>query len=71
MGGIQRKLAKWGKRNAVSRRFHANSDKAAIASWRLDLDKPLQIFNVCYVTQTERVNNLSRSEGVRDKRKYD
>ena len=46
MTNIQRKLAKWGKRNAVSRRFHANSDKATIASWRLELDKPLQVFKV-------------------------
>ena len=43
---IQRKLVKWGKRNVVSRRFHAMNDKETIATWRLDLDKVLQIFNV-------------------------
>ena len=40
-------LAKWGKRGAVSRRFHAKSEKEAIAAWRSDLDKILQSFNVC------------------------
>jgi hypothetical protein len=43
---IQRKLVKWGKRNGVSRRFHAKSDKEAIDIWRSDLDKILQVSNV-------------------------
>ena len=71
MRGIQGKLAKWGKRNAVFRRFHANSDKATIASWRLELDKPLQVFKVCAITLVEYVINLPRTEGVRDQRKCD
>ena len=46
MAGIQTKLTKWSKRNAVSRRFHAKNDREKIATWRLDLDKILQILNV-------------------------
>ena len=71
MRDIQGKLTKWGKRNTVSRRFHANSDKATIASWRLELDKPLQVFKVRSVTWMRHIVNLPRSEGVRDKRKCD
>ena len=66
---IQKKLAKWGKRNAVSRRFHANGDKAAIASWRLELDKSLQVFKVRSVTCVKRVINPPRPERDCDKRK--
>ena len=43
---IQRKLVKWGKRNAISRRFHVRDDEKMIATWGLDLDKILQVFNV-------------------------
>ena len=71
MGDIQRKLAKWGKRNAVSRRFHANSDKTTIAGWRLELDKSLQVFKVRSVAWMKHVINLLRLEGVRDKQKCD
>ena len=43
---IQRKLFKWSKRNVISRRFHAKDDKETIDTWRLDLDKILQVVNV-------------------------
>ena len=69
MANVQKKLAKWGKRNAVSKRFRASSDKATIANWTLELDKPLQVFKVCYIAWVEYVANLLRSEGVRDQRK--
>jgi len=46
MEDIQRKLVKWGTRNAVSRRFHARSDEETIAAWVSDLDKILQVLNV-------------------------
>jgi len=46
MADIQSRLVKWGKRNAVSRRFHAKNDEETIAAWRLDLAKNLQDFNV-------------------------
>jgi hypothetical protein len=36
---IQRKLVKWGKRNVVSRLFHAKKDEKTIAAWRLDLER--------------------------------
>ena len=46
MAEIQRKIVKRGKRNAVSRLFHAKTDQGAIAAWRLDLNRILHIFNV-------------------------
>ena len=66
VGNIQKKLAKWSKRNAVSRRIHAKSDKAKIASWRLELDKSLQVFKVSYVAWMRHIVDPPRSEGVRD-----
>ena len=35
-----------GERNAVSRLFHSQNDKDAIAGWKQDLNKILHIFNV-------------------------
>jgi hypothetical protein len=35
-----------GKRNAVSRLFHAKNDKETIAGWKSDLSRVLHIFNV-------------------------
>jgi hypothetical protein len=43
---IQRKITKKGKQNAVSRLFHAKSDKETIAGWKSDLNKILLVFNV-------------------------
>ena len=53
MAEIQKKLVKWGKRNVVSRRFHAKNDKETIATWNLDLDKILQVLNVCSVIRAK------------------
>ena len=46
MEEIQRKIAKQGKRGAISRYFHAKNDKDKVAAWRSDLVRILQIFNV-------------------------
>lgn len=35
-----------GKRNVVSRFFHAKGDKRKIAAWELDLNRILRIFEV-------------------------
>ena len=35
-----------GKRNAIARLFHAKNDKETIATWRLDLNRILHVFNV-------------------------
>ena len=43
---IQGKVVKLGKRNAVSRVFHAKVDKDKIATWRNDLVRVLHVFNV-------------------------
>jgi len=43
---IQRSIIKRGKRNVVSRHFHAKNDKETIAGWRLDLNRILHVFNV-------------------------
>jgi len=42
---IQRKIVKWGKRNAISRLL-PNNDEKTIVTWRLELTRILQIFNV-------------------------
>jgi hypothetical protein len=46
LGEIQRKIIQKNKRNAVSRLFHAKDGKETIASWKSDLARILQIFNV-------------------------
>ena len=43
---IERRLVKWGKRNPISRRLCAKNDKETIATWKLNLDRLLQVFNV-------------------------
>ena len=49
MDGIQEHIIEWGKRNAISRRYHAKDAKEAVATWKLDLDRILRVFNVCSV----------------------
>ena len=49
MAEIQSKVIEKGKRNVVSRLFHAKSDKETIAAWKSDLNKILLIFNVSSV----------------------
>ena len=46
MAGIQGKIIKHGKQNIVSRLVHAKNDKKTIATWRLDLNRILLVFNV-------------------------
>jgi len=43
---IQRKVIKQSERNAVSRLFHAKSDKETIAGWKAELNRILLVFNV-------------------------
>ena len=50
MAAIQRHSIERGKRNAISRRYHAKDDKEAIATCRLDLKRILHISNVCFLT---------------------
>ena len=47
---IQTNIIKRGKRNPISRYFREKDDNKAIATWRLDLNRVLQVFNVCFVT---------------------
>ena len=51
---IQRHVTKRGRRNAISRRYHAKDDREAIATWKLDLDEILRVFKVCSVTPARR-----------------
>ena len=46
---IQRNIIKRGKRNGISRHFHAKNDKEAITTWRSDLTRILHVFNVRFV----------------------
>ena len=50
VAGIQEKIVEKGGRNLVSRLAHAKNDKETIATWKLDLNRILHIFNVCPVT---------------------
>ena len=50
MDEIQENIITRGKRNPISRCFHAKDDKEAITAWRSDLDRILRVFNVCSVT---------------------
>ena len=47
---IQKNIIELGKRNPISRLFHAKDDGDAIAAWRLELHQILHVFNVCPVT---------------------
>ena len=47
---IQRDTIKRGKRNTVSRLFHAKQDKEMIIAWRSELNGILHVFNVRVVT---------------------
>ena len=49
MDEIQRHITKWGRRNAISRRYHTKDDKDMISTWKLDLEEILGVFNVCSV----------------------
>ena len=58
MAEIQRKIIKQGKRNVISRHFHAKNDKDKITAWRLDLDRILQVFNVRSIVTIRRLLTL-------------
>ena len=47
---IQRHVIERGKRNAISRRYHAKDDEKAIATWKLDLNGIRDVFKVRSVT---------------------
>ena len=46
LADIRNKVAKRSMQNAISRAFHAKSDSQAIASWKIDLNRILLVFNV-------------------------
>jgi hypothetical protein len=51
MDEIQRNIIRRGKRSSITRLFRGNdSDKEAIATWRLEFDEILRVFNVRSVT---------------------
>ena len=52
---IQRHLIKRGKRNPISRRYHAKDDEESIATWRLEFNRILRVFNVCSVVSVRRL----------------
>ena len=49
LSGIQRKVVKQGKRNAMYRSILAKGDKEKIATWKQDLVRVLHVFNVCSI----------------------
>ena len=52
---IRRHIIKRDKRDAISRCYHAKDDEEAIATWKLDLDKILCVFNVRSVVPVRRL----------------
>jgi len=46
MADVQEKVVKKNERNVVARAFYAKSDKDAIAAWKQEFSKILQIFQV-------------------------
>jgi len=63
------KLVRWGKRNAVSRSFHAKRDEETIAAWKLDLDKVFRVFNVRSVARVMTAVDLPLPEGTSNDRR--
>ena len=55
---IQGKIVEWGRRNVVSRRFHANDNKETIATRRLDLDRVLRVLDARHFARVENVANF-------------
>ena len=55
---IQKSIIKRGRRNAISRHFHAKNDKEMIAGWRLDLNRILHVFNVRSAASVRRLLNV-------------
>ena len=49
MAEIQRKVIKRSGRNPASRLLHAKNDKETIATWKQDLNRILQVFNVSFI----------------------
>ena len=46
MAEVQEKIQEKRKQKILSRLFHSKADQDAIAAWRLDLGRILQVFNV-------------------------
>ena len=55
MTKIQRYIVKRGKRNTISRFFHAKNDREVIAAWKLDLNEIRHVFNVRSITSVRRL----------------
>ena len=61
---IHEKVKKRSGRNSVSRFFHSSDDKDAIAAWKGDLARLLQVFNVCSAHSCLALANDSVSDPV-------
>lgn len=62
VGKVQRKLAKRDRGGVVHQWFHAEEDRKAIAAWRVDLKKIIQVFEVCSVTWARPVADFQPPE---------
>ena len=71
MAEIQKKIVKQGKRHAVSRGLHSKRDKDAIAGWRQDLTRILQIFHVRLTERHLAIAEVSVSDGTVNQQQYD
>lgn len=59
MTEIQKHIVERGKRNALSRRYHAKDDKEAIATWGLEFNRILHVFHVCPIASAWRLLTFS------------
>ena len=49
VAGIQEKIIEKCGRSLLSRLANAKNDKETVATWKLDLNRILHVFNVCHV----------------------
>ena len=54
MADIQEKIVKKNDRNVLTRALYAKSDRDAIAAWKQEFSKILQIFQVCLLGSVRR-----------------
>ena len=55
---IEEKITEQSKRNGVSRFFHSRNDKDTIATWKSDLNRVLNVFNVCLASSCLVIANV-------------
>ena len=71
VGEMQRKIVEQNGRNSISRLLHAKSDKETIATWRLDLNRILDIFNVGFICSHPNITDRLFVDRIGNEHSYD